>query len=365
VWYEGEKYFFESSADSVFPFDPFAASFYLVSRYEEYLGFDKDKYKRFPAENCLLYKYGLLKKPVVNIWARMIAEKLKEKFPALTIPEPGFRFLPTIDVDNAWAYAHKGLVRSVGALLKAAVKGKTGELRSRLNVLIGKEQDAFDTYEFIDQVFEGNEDKVTFFFLLGNYRKYDKNVHWKNRHLQNLIRRIASRYDTGIHPSYYSAKKKNKKKLAIEINRLKQITGRDVKKSRQHFLRLKFPWLYRNLLLEGITEDFTMGYPSHSGFRAGICTPFPFYDLKTESSTSLIVVPFQVMDVTFRTYMKLSADEALAEIKNLMQEVKEVGGTFSYIWHNETLTDEGDWKGFREVFMQMNKTGFEWSNANK
>ncbi|MFW6257447.1 MAG: DUF7033 domain-containing protein, partial [Prolixibacteraceae bacterium] len=46
VWHEGEKYFFESSKDSELPFDPFAASFYLVTRYEEYLEVKRGKYKR-------------------------------------------------------------------------------------------------------------------------------------------------------------------------------------------------------------------------------------------------------------------------------------------------------------------------------
>ena len=86
VWHEGEKYFFESSSDSVFPFDPFAASFYLVSRYEEYLDYQKDKYNRYPARESILEKYGLLKKPVVNIWAGMIAAKMKERFPELEFP---------------------------------------------------------------------------------------------------------------------------------------------------------------------------------------------------------------------------------------------------------------------------------------
>ena len=78
VWYEGEKYFFESSKDSVLPFDPLAASFYLVTRYEEYLETERGKYNRFPAEKSVLAKYHLLQKPVVNIWARLLAEKLKE-----------------------------------------------------------------------------------------------------------------------------------------------------------------------------------------------------------------------------------------------------------------------------------------------
>ena len=108
-----------------------------------------------------------------------------------------------------------------------------------------------------------------------------------------------------------------------------------------------------------------MGYPSKSGFRAGICTPFPFYDLKKEAETTLMVYPFQVMDVTLKVYRKLSPEEAMHEIETLMQEVRNVGGTFSYIWHNETLSDKSMWAGYREVFKKMNEIGFEWDETRK
>jgi hypothetical protein len=365
VWYNGEKYFFESSADSVFPFDLFAASFYLVSRYEEYLEGEKDKHNRFQADECILQKYGLLKKPVVNIWARMLAEKLKEQFPQLQIPQPHFEFLSTIDIDNAWAFKHKGFFRSTGALAKAVSQGNFTEVNNRFRVWMGKEKDPYDTYSFLDEVFEGNEDKVRYFFLLGNYKRYDKNVSWKNRHYQQLIQTIASKYLTGIHPSWSSAKKKNYSLLASEIKRLEKITGKEVKSSRQHYIRIKFPRTYRKLLKAGILEDYSMGYPSHIGFRAGICTPFYFYDLKKETATSLLVVPFQVMDVTLHDYMGLAAKEAMIETEDLMLEVKKVGGTFCSIWHNETLNEESEWKHYREVFMKMNKLGFEWTNEKK
>jgi hypothetical protein len=128
-------------------------------------------------------------------------------------------------------------------------------------------------------------------------------------------------------------------------------------------LRLKFPRTYRRLINSGILEDYTMGYASQTGFRAGICTPYFFYDLKKEEVTSLNIIPFQIMDVTLRHYLNLKPEEAIAEIEALMQEVKKVGGTFSAIWHNETVNDEGDWKGYREVFEKMNKLGFELSDV--
>ncbi len=362
VWYEGEKYFFESSKDSELPFDPLAASFYLVTRHEEYLEEERGKYKRYPAEKSILSKYGLLKKPVVNIWAQLLAKKLNERYPELIFPKSKFKFYSTIDVDNAWAFQHKGLWRSAGALAKSVLKGKIGEAKSRLKVWMGGEPDPYDTYDYLDGVFKGNEEKVLFFFLLGDYARYDKNIPSKNKYLRRLIIQTNKKYEVGIHPSFASSKKKGKKKLHKEIQRLENITGGKVEKSRQHFLRLKIPSTYKRLFKNGISEDYTMGYSSHTGFRAGICTPFYFYDLKKERETKLLVVPFQVMDVTLRNYLQLKPEEAIKEINELMQEVKKVEGTFVSIWHNETINDLDWWEGYRNVFEEMNRIGFEWAN---
>lgn len=364
VWYEGEKYFFESSKDSTLPFDPLAASFYLVTRYEEYLETERGRYNRFPAEKSVLAKYQLLQKPVVNIWARLIAEKLKERFPGLIFSKPKFSFISTIDVDNAWAFSNKGFLRSGGALAKSLLRGHFDEVKQRMNVLLGHEKDPYDTYDFLDSVFHGNNDKVHFFFLLGDYARYDKNISYKNKQFVKLIKKTVQKYTVGIHPSFASSRKKGKKKLNMEIRRLQEITGTKMQKSRQHFLRLQFPRTYRRLINAGIDADFTMGYASQAGFRAGICNPFYFYDLKKEKTTNLKIFPFQVMDVTLRDYMGLTPDEALQEIEKLMGEVKKVGGTFISIWHNETVNDLGRWKGFRAVFEKMNKIGFEWANES-
>lgn len=362
VWYNGEKVFFESSKDSVIPFDPLAASFYLVTRYEEYLEKERDKYNRYPAEKSILTKYNLLKKPVVNIWARLLAEKLKEKFPELEFPKPKFEFLPTIDIDNAWAFSNKGFWRGFGALAKDITKGRFLNAKNRFNVWRGNEKDPYDTYDYLDTIFADHKNKVFFFFLVGDYKRYDKSISSKNKKFKNLIRETARKYETGIHPSYSSSKKKGKNKLVTEIQRMEKITGEKMTKSRQHYLRLKFPRNYRRLLKAGIKEDYTMGYSSHTGFRAGICTPYFFYDLKKETVTSLKINPFQVMDVTLRNYMGLTPEEAFREIENLIHEVKRVGGTFSAVWHNETLNEQNGWEGYREVFEQMIKTGFNQAN---
>ncbi len=362
VWYENEKYFFESSNDSVLPFDPFAASFYLVTRHEENTEKNFDKLGRYPAANSILSKYNLLKKPVVNIWANLLAKKLKVHYPDLQFPKRKFEFLSTIDIDNAWAYKHKGFFRSTGALLKNIVKGNFTEFSERFKVLLGSAKDPYDTYQYLDTFFQGNEAKVKFFFLLGDYGFYDKNISYKNPAYKKLIQQTKEKYKVGIHPSFASGQKKGMRRLKKEKKRLDDITGENTVESRQHFLLMKFPKTFRRLIKAGIAKDYTMGYSEQPGFRAGICTPYYFYDLKKEKTTNLLVVPFQVMDGTLRHYLQLPPEKAFAEIKELMQEVKNVGGTFVSIWHNETVNDTGLWKGYQQVFEKMNQLGFEWAN---
>jgi hypothetical protein len=84
--------------------------------------------------------------------------------------------------------------------------------------------------------------------------------------------------------------------------------------------------------------------------------------LENEQTTNLLVFPFQTMDGTLRNYLKLSPEEAFKETEMLMKEVKKVGGTFVSIWHNETVNDWGEWKGYRDVFEKMNQLGFQWAN---
>lgn len=359
---EQETYFFESSEDSTFPFDPFAASFYLVTRYEEYLEIKFDQFNRYSSFRSILHKTGLLKKPVVNIWANMIKEVIQKKYTGFVFPDKQFKFISTIDIDNAWAIKNKGVLRSTASLIKATLKLNFSDVKYRKAVLADKEKDPYDNYEYIDSVFKKNTDKVKFFFLLGNYGKYDKNSSFKNSSYRKLIQKIASKYDIGIHPSFQTGNKKGKSKTTKELKRLQKITGLQITKSRQHFLRLKFPETYRQLLDVGILEDYTMGYADQTGFRAGICTPFNFYDLEKETITNLVILPFQVMEVTLRDYMKLSPEMASQEIEKLMKEVKQVNGTFVSIWHNETLTERGSWKEYRKVFEKMNTLGFKLAN---
>lgn len=343
--------FYEVPQPSAFPFDPFAASFYLISRYEEYLPHKKDAHGRFLATESLAYQHHFLTEPLVNIWIQKIAHSIESHYPHFKFPTRSGQYISTLDIDNAYAYQHKGWLRTTGALVKALIKGDNWS--GRVKTIFGNQQDPYDTFEAIEKLHKTYDIAPIYFFLVGDYAKYDKNISVKNKTFQQLIQSIAAKNEIGIHPSY--ASNSDVKRVGVEKNRLEKISQKKIVKSRQHFLKLQLPATYHQLIDNAISEDYTMGYAEQPGFRASICSPYYFYNLKTEKATSLKIFPFVVMEATFQYYQKCSPEVALQQILTLMEKVKSVDGTFISIWHNESLSDEGIWKNWRLVYEKMLK----------
>jgi len=347
------KAFFATHPKYVLPFDPFAASFYMVSRYEEYLPFKHDKHTRFDAPESLAFQKGFLTKPVVNIYAKKIREILKAQFPELTFREREYKYVSTVDIDNAWAYKEKGFLRTTGALLRSMAELDFKQTGERLAVLLGKKKDPYDTYEQLFSLQRKYNHEMIFFFLLGDYAKNDKNVPHSNRKLQSLIKTIADYYQVGIHASYESIEKPSR--LKTEKLRLENIVRKEVTQSRQHFLRLSFPSTYRQLIDADISGDHTMGFAGEVGFRAGICTPFLFYDLDRETETSLRIHPFAVMEATLKYYMRIQPAEVMSYVGPIIREIRAVNGTFISLWHNESLSEIKPWEGWSGVYEDILK----------
>jgi len=349
--WEGSKAFFFTDKTSTFPFDPFAASFYLVSRYEEYLPSLLDKHNRYDAHSSLAYRHGFLQKPIINNWAYKIKATIEKKFPAFSFPEKKYEFIPTLDIDMAYSYKGKGWFRNSGALAKSLLKFNIKQAKERLKVLFNLLEDPYDNYNFQFEIHKKYQLQPIYFFLLADYGNCDKGLPPKSKKLHSLIKSIANKATIGIHPSYSS--NTNEEKLNREINLLSFITHQKITKSRQHFLKLTLPLTYQNLITKGIEEDYTMGYAAETGFRASICTPFYFYDLEKDEETTLKIYPFEVMEGTLKDYMKIKPENAITHIKSIIEEIKKVNGTFISLWHNDNLQENGPWKNVYEEMLTI------------
>ncbi|HPJ63060.1 polysaccharide deacetylase family protein [Lentimicrobium sp.] len=350
--YEGSKAFFPVYAKSAdMPFDPFSAAFYLVSRYEEYLPYLKDEHGRFSPDAGIAVQQGFLQVALVNRWALKLGEILKLKFPTLIFNYPRYQFVPTIDIDAAWAYKHKGLIRTLGGYLKDISSGNIAEAKKRTRVLLGLDKDPFDTFDFLYDIHQKYGLRPIFFILFAAYSQNDKNTPTGNLPFRRLLKSLADHAFVGIHPSY--ASNGSLTLLKSEIDGLSAVLRREITASRQHFLKISFPETYRNLINLDITDDYSLGFAGKPGFRAGICSPFKWYNLEAETETSLTLHPFALMEGTLRDYMNVGPEQAMDFIRPLVDEVKSVNGCFISLWHNESMSEEKRWIGWTRVYSDL------------
>jgi hypothetical protein len=332
------------------PFDLFSAVFFLASRYEEYLPFKADRNGRFEADQSTMWEFGFLETPIIDIWAEHFKDYLANHGVTGEFPKRQYRFISTIDVDSAYAYRYKGLMRTLGGFAKDLLAFDLKNAGRRMSTLIGRTHDPYDTYDELKRIYSTDKIEAIFFFLMADYGLNDKNVPHTSVKYQLLIKDLADHFETGVHPGFMSNTKREL--LTIEIERLSQIVHRQIVKSRQHFLILNLPDTYSRLLEQGVTDDYSMGFASQPGFRLGTCTPIPFYNLRTEQTTPLILHPFSVMDATLNMYMNLTPKEAIERIQAVADAVKRVNGEFITVWHNESISEAWHWKGWSKVFKE-------------
>ncbi|HET7115723.1 MAG TPA: hypothetical protein VFI29_04505, partial [Hanamia sp.] len=116
------KVLFPNDSSCDLGFDIFSAVFYMVSRYEEYLPFQPDQHGRFKAIDSLAYQNNFLQSPVVDIWIKNLKNILLKKSPSLKTSEPSFRALTTYDIDTAYKYKGRNLLRTTGAVVRDLIQ---------------------------------------------------------------------------------------------------------------------------------------------------------------------------------------------------------------------------------------------------
>jgi hypothetical protein len=346
--------FFSSNSNDFLGYDVFAFVFYFASRYEEYLDTELDKHQRFQAENSLAFKYNFLHIPILNIAIKQFSDKLKLKFPELVFEKRGFSFLSTIDIDNAFAFANKGLKRNLGGFAKDLFSLKFGQISSRLKSNLNDVNDPYNTFELINRLSNESQSALQYFVLIGDYSTFDKNPKYQNLGFRQLLKSLSSDHKMGLHPSYESFSRPEK--IEIERTRLEDIIERKITSARCHFLRLSLPETYRVFIENGITDDYTMIFASQSGFRTGLCVPYKWFDLLKNEVTNLTIHTSALMEGTLRDYNQLSSEKATDASIELLREVKKYGGEFISIFHNDTFVDEQkEWIEVYETILKESK----------
>ncbi|MDZ4668144.1 MAG: polysaccharide deacetylase family protein [bacterium] len=327
------------------PFDMLAASFYLLSRYEEYLIESRDEHNRFKPENSLAFKEGFLQIPLIDHWVIYMGKLLKNHYPDLVIKENRFRQKNTIDIDIAYKYKGLGLIQKLRKFSGSLWRGKVD-----FHALNSPQIDPYDTYDFLHST--ASEDAETMYFLLlADYGGYDKNIPPKSKEMRHLVNTLSRQFTTGLHPSYKSALRSETHEKEHQI--FEELVGKKVEISRHHFLKIKLPESYRVLEKMGVKDDYSLAYSTQVGFRASSAFPFLFYDLPNEKTLAIRLHSPCVMDVTLKNSLQLDIGSACKKILELKEKVKAVEGEFISIWHNSNFDETQGWGNWKQVYRSL------------
>ncbi len=331
--WDGIPCFFSSGEKSAIPYDVFSASFFLLSRYEEYLPHVKDSVGRFPAKESLAYQHKFLELPVVDLWAYKLLKLLKERFPDLQHKKRAYNFTSIINVTTSHCYALRGFIRSLGGFFMDVGNFKFRRMFRRISVVLGARKDPYDNFQELIEIHKKFPIKTMFFFQFAKYSAHDKNISPNNNKFGYLIKSVADYSEVSLSTSFLSST--DKVVLKEEKRLLGNLINRPINYSRLRYNRVNVPSTYRNLIETEFTDDFSMGYTHEIGFRAGTCTPFYFYDINMEVRQPLKVHPFAVHDYALVSSKK--KEEIFAKMDKVYELVQQVNGSLITVFSNELL----------------------------
>jgi len=340
--------FFPVSENSALPFDIFAASFFLLSRYEEYLPHVKDEMGRFPASESVGYQEGFLQSPVVDIWSYKFKEILEERFPKLELKERKYNARAIVAVDHVFNFQNKGFLRSLIGLQRDLVQLQFQKVADRIQVLLKLKKDPLDTFEALIDFHKEHKVPLLFMFQLSDFSIYDRNINYNRIPYRSIIKYVGDYSKVGLIPGHFAYE--NVKTLRKEKLRMENIVHMPLERVMNTNQNLNIPEFYNFLTELEIPQDYSMGYPETLGFRAGTCGPFLFYDINTESTLPLKVHPY-----VFNSSIAedKNAKEMTNAVAKLIKEVKDVDGSFKAVFKNQDFSEYADYQKYYALLKQV------------
>ena len=321
--------------------DIFAASFFMLTRWEEYVSKNRDEHDRFPATESLAFKQNFLDRPVVNENVEKLKKMLLNLDNSLFFKEYNYKFTLTHDVDVPFKYySLKSTIRTLaGDLLKRGdIKLFFSNLNNFIKSKINYKKDPFYTFDFILEMNKKYNISSYFFFMSGGTTNKDNFYNINDFRIEQLIKNIKdSNNHVGIHPSYSSYD--DMKQLSKEKKALSVVVNLDIKFGRQHYLNFAIPDTWQNWEEQNMLFDSTLGYADMPGFRCGVCYEYSVFNILTRKKLKLKEKPLIVMECTIfeERYMNLNYEDSYRKIIKYIDIVKQYNGEFVLLWHNDRL----------------------------
>ncbi|WP_310391665.1 DUF7033 domain-containing protein [Hymenobacter sp.] len=339
--------------------DVIAASFYLLSGWQEYFSEARDQHGRFPYAASVQRQYGFVALPVVNHYFDVLKTAVEHVTgrplrPRRWAGQPFAAFI-THDIDNlhgGWATAVRHALRR-GRLTRAA---------TLLVARVRSQPAPWNNLEHVQAETARFGAPSTFFILADNRpAPYGPANADYTADAPAFLNRLATLAATGAeiagHGSYGTAE--NPGRLREERKRLQPLGPAG---NRFHYLCWEPTRTPETLALAGVTYDSTLGFAEHFGFRNSYCQPFFPFDFPRGRAHSFLEIPLNVMDVTLHhpSYLRLRPEEIMPALRPVLAEIARFGGVATVLWHNANFDPANEATGprqFDELMRELRQRG--------
>lgn len=342
--------FYKVQENSELPFDIFSATFYMLSRYEEYLPYVKDDLGRYPAKESLAYKNKFLEKPVVDIWAYKFKKILQSRFPEAKFSSRKFKVKNILAIAEAYQYKKKGMMRNVGGSINDVLHFRIKSLYERFRTLFFLAKDPYDIYDDLLRFSKQHRISWEFMFQLSDYSLYNKNIGYNKLAYHILMKSLGDYGKIGLLLGYEALS--DFQVLKKEKNRWERVVNRELDDVLSNTYGINLPELYNNYDELEIGKDYSMGFPERIGFRAGTCTPFLYYDLNFERISPLLLNPTVCHSGSFE---RSSFFEIKTKLERVKKNVKQVDGLLTLLFENLNFQDNESGKKVYQLLEQLNE----------
>jgi hypothetical protein len=189
-----------------------------------------------------------------------------------------------------------------------------------------------------------------FFLLSGPYSmkrygtRYDIRWHSAKRHIEMIK---AHGMNIGLHSNYYA---QESNAYTIEAKVLSEAVESEIIAHRHHYLRFNSKTLWNSLEKARIKYDFSVGFTTKMGFRAGMGSAYHAYDWVQDKESPVIEIPLIYME----SHEHLQQSERTLELmENLLKKVQNIGGTVSILVHPIQFAIDERWFGFYKEMMRI------------
>ena len=158
--------------------DIFAATFFMLTRWEEFVIEERDLHNRFPGSSSLAFKNNFLDRPVVNEYADLLWELLLKIGYKGQRRKREFTVVPTHDIDQLLFWdtrTRKNIFRNLtGDLFKRKIPVLALQrIKSYCESFYNKKKDPNNSFDYFMNLAEKINVKAIFYFLAGGEKPFE------------------------------------------------------------------------------------------------------------------------------------------------------------------------------------------------